>query len=31
VALDYADNGSLDGSYLVQRNYETESKLFGFL
>ena len=29
VALDYADNGVLDGSWLVQRNYETDSPLFG--
>jgi hypothetical protein len=29
VALDYADNGVLDGSWLLQRKYETDSPLFG--
>lgn len=29
IALDYADNGVLDGSWLVQRNYDTDSPLFG--
>lgn len=31
LALDYAGNGHVDGSWLVQRNYEPDSKLFGIL
>jgi bifunctional UDP-N-acetylglucosamine pyrophosphorylase/glucosamine-1-phosphate N-acetyltransferase len=31
LALDYAGNGNVDGSWLIQRNYNPDNKLFGVL